>query len=122
MFHITNNVVNIFTDLGFFEPPTSVWIQELSNGGLVQPTNEFFQTIKKLEDDFTAFHRETFSTKKQVVETLTNHLIHKNSSIPKKIIEMFAEARTHFRIHNLNLNIKSSNARNRKKALQYVVG
>ena len=94
---------------------TSIWINALSRGGLVQPSKSFLLQLKDFEIEFGKFHGNKINPCKNVISKFSDILASKFSDIPQPIIKKYARTRTFIRLHHLNKEITKQNFDKRKE-------
>lgn len=79
------------------------WIEMLSRGGLVTPSQKWFETVQHLERCFTLFHGENkLKNCEGVIKNFSEILIKKFPEENATALKLFAKTRTFFRIKYLN--------------------
>ncbi len=78
------------------------WLAALSRGGLIQPSEEFFQQIQVLEKLFNQIHGNEITRNTDVVQSFLNCALKQNLSIHPKICLRFAKTRVFIRLKFLN--------------------
>lgn len=90
------------------------WVQQLSYGGLIKPSKEFFKKVKAWNSYFQTYHGESFRSGPGVVKKLAKKILKKECGYPCKVIEAFCKLRTIIRINFRNLKAKHEKALKRK--------
>ena len=96
-------------DLGFVCGSVSMsagvnnsWLQQLSRGGLRQPSESWLQTARCLERDFRSYHGSSLRNERQVVSRLVTAMAIKHPLTPVAAIRCFVRTRTFIRMRYLN--------------------
>ncbi|KAJ8938914.1 hypothetical protein NQ314_011290 [Rhamnusium bicolor] len=81
------------------------WIESLSFGGLIQPSDKWAQQVEKMEKYFNKFHKENFRQGKHIVKRTINYITKKVSEmqISHELIKSFCRQRVFIRIKFLNM-------------------
>lgn len=98
------------------------WIQELSLGGLTEPSEEFFNVIKNLESMFVKNTKKTANFKKVIgVKNLLTQTMKKEApNVPKEVIDLFVRRRIAMRVKYLNKQRKNVTTLKCKKKLKKI--
>lgn len=91
------------------------WVQSLSFGGLIQPSEEWAENVQILEKYFKKFHNATFKKCKHIVKRTTAYLCKHNANLPKKLVESFARQRIFMRIKYLNSNCSNVSLKRKRE-------
>lgn len=94
------------------------WIVQVSRGGLLQRSEEFFKVTQYGETIFQAFHGNSFHKGDKVITKVANEIYNKTKEIldtPNVVLQCFVRTRTYIRIRHMNMNIKN---RTDKKSLK----
>jgi hypothetical protein len=78
------------------------WIQQLSYGGLIEPSPEWCLDVSKMDKYFLEHHGDSFVKGRNVVKNLTDQLSAMFPSLDKDVIKTFAKIRTIIRLRFLN--------------------
>ena len=79
------------------------WVQQLSFGGLMQPSSEWLSAAEKMEDIFNKFHGEKNICKgPNTVQRCVNKILVEITSVAKEVVQTFVLQRTRIRIKFLN--------------------
>jgi hypothetical protein len=100
-----------------FQPTNYPWLSALSRGGLTQPSTEFFDQVKKFENEFQSFHGSSISKECNIVKNFQNLLLKKFPNLNPKVALKYSRTRTFIRMKFLNHELRSkSNALKRREA------
>ena len=94
----------------------SKWITTLSNGYLIQPSDNFLNKLKACEVIFYKFHgnqKYSFDSNPNVKKRLSSLLTKMFPDISIKIIKKFVSLRTHARVKFVNKSFNVLKRRNR---------
>lgn len=83
------------------------WVEKLSRGGLIVPTDNWLNTIKELEVMFALFHGDSVSKERNVVQGLCRILSDKYPSLSPEIIKLYVRSRMFIRIRQVNAEAKA---------------
>ena len=110
------------SDFCIFERTTSPWINALSKGGLVVPSEDFVSKVYHLEKIFQSVHGSEVLSECNVIKKLANLYIRAVPSVPSEVLKKFAKTRTFIRLKYLNCKLKfhqgESVARRKRKQLE----
>lgn len=87
------------------------WVQFLSDGQLVSPSQWWFSSFLKLEEFFCSYHKSHYAgqlnlnRKPGVIKVLYEYLQLKFPTIPKKALRFYVRLRTKIRINAINQKI-----------------
>lgn len=90
------------------------WIQNLSYGGLIEPSETWLAQVMSMEKYFVKLHKETFSNPKKIVKNTSNYISNKLKDIPKDLVISFCRQRVFVRIKYLNLKSEENKCEKRK--------
>lgn len=107
--YIAKKFISKFAYLGEFTKPNfdcslpaPSWIQQISYGSLVQPSDMFFTEVQRYEKVFRKFHGKKINKNKGVINVLSKKIHKKCPNLPLEIIFAFVKQRTFIRINYLN--------------------
>lgn len=98
---------------GMSSQSTYTWIDELSEGGLKKPTEEFLTKLKKLELIFNVINKDNINTNSNYLSNLLSKV--KHNDLDDKIKTLFFRCRMYFRIRELNKKFIFSNLNKKHK-------
>lgn len=78
------------------------FLQHLSFGGLMDPSEEWKAKVFKMDKYFQKFHNDSFMVKKNIVEKTTDYLSTKIADVPEELLKSFCKLRVIVRIKFLN--------------------
>lgn len=107
--HITKEAFNFHS---YARCPS--FIQNLSYGGLIEPSEEWKQQVFKMDKYFQKFHKDKFSVKKEIVKKTTEYICSKLVDIPKELVKSFSQQRMFIRIKFLNMKQSEEKQKKRK--------
>ncbi|GBL75626.1 hypothetical protein AVEN_154943-1 [Araneus ventricosus] len=82
------------------------WIEVLSKRGLLVPTDEWCEQIKKIEQTFLEMHGSNYlSIERNVISNLCLALKEKFPSVSEEIIKIYSRTRTFIRLRWLNVTL-----------------
>jgi hypothetical protein len=84
------------------------WIEWLSRGGLMMPTDEWLQQAQQLEAEFQTFHGSSIRKSYGVTRGFSIQLSMKYPSIPLSAIQCFIRTRTFIRIKEQNRSLQAA--------------
>lgn len=87
------------------------WVQHLSFGGLIKPSDKWMSDVKSMETLFQAFHGQNILKGKNVILKTIKFIKMNSSDIEEKLIQIFVRQRLYLRLKYLNQK-KSHNKRN----------
>ena len=90
------------------------WLQNLSFGGLTEPSREWAAQALELEKYFKKRHKINFKSNHNIVKSTTSYLTKKVPDVPEKLVQSFSRQRIFVRINFLNL--KRDEAKLRKRS------
>lgn len=90
------------------------WIQNLSFGGLIQPSDEWLDHVTKMDKYFQKFHKDTFYFKKNIIKKTAEYILSKVKDVPKELVKSFCRQRVFVRIKFLNVKREQKQAEKRK--------
>lgn len=93
------------------------WIEQLSYGGLIKPTEKWLQKIKKWNHYFESHHGESLRKTTGVVKNLAKKIFKKEKEIPLKVIQVFCKLRTKIRMNFRNLKAKENKLLGKRKSI-----
>lgn len=96
------------------------WIQNLSFGGLIQPSDKWLDQVSKMDKYFLKLHNDNFSFKKNIVRETTKYRVGKVNDVPKELITSFCRQRVFVRIKFLNIKKQKSKQKNEKLLLIFL--
>lgn len=119
--YIAKKFIHKFPELGNYaktivnnpSAPSS-WLQKISFGNLVHPSDLFFCEILKYEKMFRLYHRSSVRLHKGVVKMLARKIHKKYDKLDLEIITAYVRQRTFIRINFLN-KVKSREKAYKKK-------
>lgn len=96
------------------------WIEKLSRGGLLKPSDEWLCTVKQFEVVFVGVHGDTLNCC-NVIKGMCNILAQKFPHVHPLVIKIYTRTRTFIRIRSLNTAAKTARAAElqRKKARKW---
>jgi len=110
------------SDSSVFEKTLSPWIDALSKGGLVVPSEDFLCKVYQMEQIFRAVHGTNILGECNIIKKLSNLYIRELPSLPEEVLKKFAKTRTFIRLKYLNCKLKfdhgESVARRKRKQLE----
>lgn len=124
--YVAHRFRNQYPELGGIDlaPQPINWIQYLSRGGLVTPSDKFMRNIVTAEGCFMSIHGNDICKEKNIFRKVTDAVVHKiGNSIPHEVVQCFVRTRTFIKIKELNAaaeNILSENRRKRIKMRKIV--
>jgi polyhydroxyalkanoate synthesis regulator protein len=86
------------------------YVQQLSNGGLTVPTQNFMAEGRRLLAQLKELHGDTFGFKKNIIKGTVAHL-EQFSTLPKKVLAALAKCFVKFRIVRLNRETRTAKKR-----------
>ena len=100
-----------------YDKTVSPWIRALSHGCLIEPSQEFFDTVSQFEKVFLSFHGDKVNNCENVMLTLQSLLSNQFPNIPVPIIAAYVKTRTHIKVKFLNniLKVQTHNLTARNK-------
>lgn len=90
---------------------TPPWLQMLSRGSLLHPTEELWELAKKMESEFYKMHGTFISREKKIFQSLAERTVSTfgNTSVPFEVILCMSRTRTYIRIKDINKKISFQN-------------
>lgn len=118
---IAKKFMHQFSDLGGHSHKTKIlntssWIQHLSYGGLVEPSDAFMHKVKKMEFCFQQCLGQKFKIRHGIVKKITNNIISQISDIPAAVVKTFVTQRIFIRLKFLNRSIYENSMKKRKSS------
>lgn len=92
------------------------WVQQLSFGGLTQPSEEWMKNVEKMETFFNKFHKGTLRTGKNIVIRTHKYISKKCPNVPQILVKSFSKQRIFIRIKYLNCQRKLAQGVKRKSS------
>lgn len=84
------------------------WIAENSNGGMTQPSKQFYKAASATEEIFLEVHGlEGFDNSANILKSTVDKVLKKHpecKAVPRPALEMLVRTRTYFRIREFNKN------------------
>lgn len=96
--------------------PRENWIQFISRGGLLEPSEEMVRIATHINQEFLNFHQDDLRTEKFIFTKLLQIVratIH--TSIPDEVILCLIRTRTYMRVRALNIKIMLKNREQKQK-------
>jgi len=90
------------------------WIQLMSNGHLITPSNELLLAAKYMEDEFKKLHGNNINRSSNIMEQLFN-TVKKLHCLPDEVIKCLVRTRTFIRFNALNKAIEHDMPKNIEK-------
>jgi hypothetical protein len=102
------------------------WIQFISRGHLLQPSNELLQAAHVMETLFLAFHGPEIRKTSNIVQTLVAMIhdkIKNNFHVPQEVLTCLVRTRTYIRIRELNKSVMKQQLKNKStKKMKKILG
>jgi hypothetical protein len=89
------------------------WVQNLSFGGLTEPSAKWLQQVDAMNNYFEELHKDIFSQKIKIVEETTDYIAEKLRDIPRELVRSFCKQRVFIRIKFLNLQLQAKKFKKR---------
>ena len=113
--YLANKYKDSLPDLGQFtckirnDHPTNIpsWVQQLSYGGLIKPTDQWLKIIKTWNTYFEIHHGESIRKGPGVVKNLAFKISKREKGYPFNIIKDFCKLRSVIRMNYRNLKAKT---------------
>ena len=106
------------TSLHSYNMPS--WLQSLSYGGLVQPSNEWVEQVNTMESYFQKFHKNKFKRGKGIIARTGKYIRKYLNDIPPELVKEFCRQRIFIRIKFLNLK-KETKLRRKDRFTRYLL-
>jgi len=91
-----------------YTPENSMWLRELTEGGLTEPSTLWFSYFCKFEEFFEVMHGYgKVNRDPKVVQRLADFLNSKYPEIPERAVNLYAKTRTMIRIATINKETES---------------
>lgn len=90
------------------------WIQNLSFGGLIEPSDKWLDYVNKMDTYFQKLHKNNFHFTKNIVKRTTQYILSKVTDVPKELVTSFCRQRVFVRIKFLNIKKEEKQAEKRK--------
>lgn len=89
------------------------WLEQVSRGSLLYPSNELWRVALTLESEFHEMHGSTLSKEKNIFTTLAEKTKNKlrDTTVPFEVISYFCRTRTYIRLRDLNRKISFQNCK-----------
>lgn len=78
------------------------WVQSLSFGGLMDPSEEWYQSVLNMDKHFTDIHKTGFAFKTKIIEHTTSLITKEIKNVPEILIQAFVRQRVFIRIKYQN--------------------
>jgi hypothetical protein len=90
------------------------WVQQLSYGGLIKPSEQFSKKVKKWNLYFQSYHGESLRKGQGVVQNLAKKIFKRETTLPFQLIKDFCKLRLIIRMNFRNLRAKFTSGMKRK--------
>lgn len=92
---------------------TQEWLNFISRGHLLSPSNEMMEAAVALEEEFIKMHGTSLSNDKYIFKRLAEKITDKlgTTHIPSEVIFCLARVRTYIRLRDLNRRISFENCK-----------
>ena len=101
-------------------PSKFPWLSALSRGGLVQPSDNFFAQVEKLEELFHEYYGSGISTEPGLIKDFAGIIMSRFPSLHSKIALKFSKVRTFIRIKFLNHQLQEQKSKLQRRHLNQV--
>lgn len=100
-----------YPKLGHFTQPKCIhflndnapnWIQQISFGSLVEPSDNFYQKVLNYEEASREFNGNQINREPQVIQKLSKFIFKKYGDISEDVLTAYVRQRTYIRIKYLN--------------------
>lgn len=97
-------------------PPNVDFINIISKGGLMYPSEELFQAARYMETEFIKYHGLNYLQKKKGIFTHVAKQVqlHNNNNIPFEVLHCLVRTRTYIRLRLINKKISDDNKRRKE--------
>jgi hypothetical protein len=79
------------------------WVQQLSYGGLIKPSEQFSKKVKKWNLSFQSYHGESVRKGHGVLQNLAKKIFKTETTLPLQLIKDFCKLRLIIRMNFRNL-------------------
>lgn len=98
------------------------WLETISRGSLMKPTQECVDSVTKMEEEFARFHGGFVNQCPGVFRSLNDRIKSKHPDIDEFVVQCFVRTRTFIRIKRINKSRdkrRRSDSERRKKTKKF---
>lgn len=101
-------------------PSKLPWLSALSLGGLMQPTEAFFNQVESLEKLFREYYGSSISSEPNITKTFANFILSRHPNLPAKIAFKFSKVWISITLKFLNHQLQEQKVKMLRRHLNKV--